>query len=367
MPARGLLILCLLAATCASMARAITIEVRQYCEIAGGCGPGDFFVDNPQALTALQFAVRAYEPFSDSLTAIPANPGWTASFTNPRTGASGATVQNLAVPANTLILYAGGYDMPGGQVAEAGPGTANISLSRGQGAITGPGAIDFATWGGSIAFDTHDGMSPRKWHFDIDTLPGPGQTDFLTIAFHELAHVFGFGTAASFDNLISNNHLLGAEVIKLNDNEPALAADNNHWASGATSPPYVNPPFSPLSASLLLGQRLVLTPLDYAALKDLGWQVPDKLLGLHGDGDQSGVVDGRDFINWQRGYGDASLHTGDFDGNGRIDDFDLWMWQNNNWASIATPRSAVLLVPEPIGLWIVALISCLTASYRTRR
>jgi hypothetical protein len=366
MTARGPLFLCLLFASCASLAQAITIDVRLYCEISGGCGAGDFFFDNPQALTALKFAVRAYEPLTDSLAAIPASPSWTASFTNPETGSSGATVQNLAVPANTLVLYAGGYDMPGGQVAEAGPGTATISLSRGQGSITGIAASDFATWGGSIAFDTFDGTSPRNWNFGIDTLPGPGQVDFLTIAFHELAHVFGFGTAASFDNLISNNHLLGAEVIKLVGDPPALMADNNHWVSGTTSPPYSDPPFSPLSASLLLGRRLKLTPLDYAALKDLGWQVPDKLLGLPGDGDEDGDVDGRDFLNWQRTLGQTGSQAGDFEGNQRVDDYDLWLWRNNNGAIIATRSKALQLVPEPHFGWLTALSLCLVLSCRGR-
>jgi hypothetical protein len=369
MPLRAPLNLCLLLTAwlgvCASSAPAITIEVRLYCEISGGCGPGDFFVDNPQALTALRFAVKAFEPFADSLTAIPATPSWTASFTNPETGSTGAVVQNLAVPANTLVLYAGGYDMPGGQVAEAGPGTANISLNRGQGTINGPGANDFATWGGSIAFDTRDGINPRKWHFGIDTLPGPGQVDFLTIAFHELTHVFGFGIAPSFENLIStNNQLLGAAVIGVNGTAPSLTADKYHWVPGTTSPPYSNPTFSPLSASLLLGRRLELTPLDYAALKDIGWIVPENLLGLHGDSDQDGDVDGRDFLNWQRGYGSSGSHSGDFDGNQRVDEFDLWLWHSNNGTSIIMPPAGQIFVPEPSSLWVLAWISCLTAGCR---
>jgi hypothetical protein len=355
MPFRGPLISCVFTSACLwlasgwSLCHAITVDVRLYCEISGECGTGDFFIDNPQALEALRFAVRAYEPFADSLLAIPSSPNWTATFPNPETGSSGAIVQNLAVPANTLILYAGGFDMPGGQVAEAGPGTANISLSRGQGIVTGIAASDFATWGGSIAFDTLDGGNSRNWHFGIDTLPGPGQVDFLTIAFHELAHVFGFGIAPSFNNLVSaNNQLLGAAVIGLNGTAPSLAGDKHHWSSGTTSPPYADPPFSPLSASLLLGRRLELTPLDYAALKDLGWQVPDKQVGLHGDGDGDGDVDGRDFLNWQRGFGSIGPHVGDLDGNQLVDDFDLWLWHNNNGAqAAATQLAAHIQVPEP--------------------
>lgn len=371
MPARGPLILCLLIMTWASvraqMVSGITIDVRLYCEISGGCGPGDFFVDNPQALAALKFAVKAYEPFADSLAPIPASPSWTATFTNPETGFSGATVSNLSIPANTLILYAGGYDMPGGQVAEAGPGTANISLSRGQGAIAGPMASDFATWGGSIAFDTLDGSNPRNWHFGIESLPSPGQVDFLTIAYHELSHVFGFGTAASFDNLVTNNRLLGAAVIGLNGIPPTLTADNNHWVSGTTSPPYAGPKFSPLSASLLLGRRLELTPLDYAALKDLGWEVPEKLLQLHGDADQDGDVDGRDFLIWQRDFGSTGQRDGDMDGNLVVDTYDFRIWNNNRGARIAAmPMAASIQVPEPRTVVLVAMACFATTGYRRR-
>jgi hypothetical protein len=349
MPFRGPLILCLLVAVLAvagaraPLCKAITIDVRLSCEILGGCGAGDFFIDNPDALTALEFAVRAFEPLTDSLSAIPASPGWTATFTNPESGSSGATASNLAVPANTLILYAGGWDMPGNQVGEAGPGTANLSLSRGQGTIVGASAFDFATWGGSIAFDTLSNDAPRNWHFGTFTRPGPGQVDFLTIAFHELAHVFGFGIAASFENLVSNNQFQGAATVGLTGTTVGLAV-GTHWVSGTTSPPYAEQLPAALTPSLFLGRRTPLTPLDYAALKDLGWQVPDKLLGLHGDMDGDGDVDGRDLLLWQRGIGDA-------DENFTADAFDLWLWQNNYGRRVAVnPLTGTVQVPEPSGL-----------------
>lgn len=168
---------------CATVAEGITIEVRQYCEISGGCGAGDFFFDHPQALTALDFAVKAYEPFADSLTAIPASPNWTASFTNPETGFTGATVSNLSVPANTLILYAGGYDMPGGQVGQAGPGTANISLSRGQGTITGGAAVDFATWGAQLRSTLSITVCHATGTSAFSRLPDRGRLIFLRLPF----------------------------------------------------------------------------------------------------------------------------------------------------------------------------------------
>ncbi len=325
----------------------LTIDVRLMCNQTGSCNAGDFFFDNPAALDTLRFAVRAFEAFSDDLLAIPSSPGWTASFTNPDSGGSSFPISNLSVSADTLILYVGGYDMLGNQVGEAGPGQANISLSRGQGVITGSMATDFASWGGSIAFDTFDNGNPRNWHFDVSTLPAPGQIDFLTVALHELVHVFGFGTAPSFDNLNSGGQFQGAATVNLTGSTVALTADGDHWAIGTTSPPYADPPLSALTASLVLGRRRVLTPLDYAALADIGWEVPDKLLGLHGDMDADGDIDGQDFLRWQRSVGNVGVGLlADADGSLEVDDFDLWLWRTNYGRHVAS-NEPFTAVPEP--------------------
>ena len=347
---------------------AITIDVRLMCESTGGCAAGDFFFDHPEAVMALEFAAKAFEPFGDQLTAIPASPAWTATFDNPDTGFSGSTQNNLAIPANTLVLFAGGRDMPGNQVAEAGPGNANVTFQRGQGITTGPSAIDFAPWGGAISFDTLDNGVPRKWHFGISSSPGPGQVDFLSIAFHELAHVFGFGTAASFDNLISSNQFQGVKVIGLTGSSAPLTADNNHWLAGTTSPPYADEPPSALTASLTLGRRTPLTPLDYAMFADVGWQVPAKLFGLHGDNNLDGQVDGRDFLLWQRGFAKTGTNVpGDANGDERVDDYDLWLWQQNHGKQLAASAAiANIQVPEP-PVCVMALCSMTLAIAGRRR
>ena len=347
---------------------AITIEVRRMCDHIGVCAAGDFFSDHPQALDTLGFSTKAFEPFADNLLAIPSSPGWTATFTNPNTGKS-ASLINLFVPSDTLIIFAGGRDFDTddtpavNQVGAAGPGQANISLSRGQGVIVGSSAIDFSTWGGAIAFDTLSSGSPRNWHFDIHTPPAPGQTDFLTIALHELAHVFGFGTAPSFDNLVSGDQFQGANTINLTGSTVSLGPNEDHWASGTTSPPYADPPISALAAPLVLGRRRVLTPLDYAALADIGWEVPDKLLGLHGDIDADGDIDGRDFLIWQRSVGTSGVGLlADADGSQMVDEYDLWLWQSNYGRQVAG-NQPLAAVPEPAtimstGMVAMALLAC---------
>ncbi|MEZ6061148.1 MAG: hypothetical protein R3C19_12355 [Planctomycetaceae bacterium] len=47
--------------------------------------------------------------------------------------------------------------------------------------------------GGAITFDT----TGVTWNFD-DAAPGGGESDFFSVAIHELAHLLGFGTSASF-------------------------------------------------------------------------------------------------------------------------------------------------------------------------
>jgi hypothetical protein len=351
---------------CAPCGHAIDIEVRLMCQVTNSCGPGNFFVAHPEALTALEFAVKAFEPFSDSLTAIPSSPSWTPLFTNPDTGAANTSVSNLSVAANKMILFAGGRDLPGNLAAEAGSGLANISLSRGQGTITGGSATDFATWGGMIAFDTLSNGVPRNWHFGIQTQPGPGQVDFLTVAWHELAHVFGFGTAPSFDNQFSQQQFHGTEVMEMMGGPLGMTVDGDHWLTGMKSPPYADQPASALTPELRLGRRTPLTPLDYAAFADIGWQVPEKLLGLHGDNDGNGSVEGRDFLIWQRQYGmTGSNLAGDSNGDQVVDDFDLFFWRQNYGASLAAGVIAGIQVPEPATAWL-SIFGMLSVGCRRR-
>jgi hypothetical protein len=173
--------------------------------------------------------------------------------------------------------------------------------------------------------------------------------------------VFGFGTSPSFDNLISGNQFQGASVIGLTGSTVTLV-NGDHWAAGTTSPPYAVQPSTALTPSLILGRRTVLTPLDYAALADIGWQVPAKLFGLHGDNNLDGQVDGRDFLLWQRGFAMTGTNVpGDANGDERVDDYDLWLWQQNHGKQLAANAAvANIQVPEP-SVCVIALCSMMLA------
>jgi len=353
-------------------ARAIEIEVQLVCDLVGSCGEGDFFFDYPEALETLNFATRAFEPFADSLSAVTVSPA--ATFQNPDTGALGFGISNFAVPSDTIIVYAGARDLADNRVAEAAPGNPLNVFDRGQGVVAGSGANDFAPWGGAIAFDTTepDG-SQRNWHFGIQSEPAAGQVDFLSVALHELGHLFGFGTADSFANQVVDNTFVGTTSVGLYGGPvPTFPNGQNvdqHWDNGLTSPPYANEPGVALGRSIVLGRRTLLSPVDYAAFDDIGWEVPSQLLGLQGNSDGDADIDGGDFLAWQRGSGllsDASAALGDLNGDTTVDDYDLWLWTQNYGATAAVNNGVSnVVVPEPCTSYLALALAGILAMRRT--
>ena len=71
------------------------------------------------------------------------------------------------------------------------------------------------------------------------------------------------------------------------------------------------------------------------------------------DFDQNGVVDGADFLAWQRGYGGSGLANGDANNDGVVNDLDLGIWK----AQFGSPSSvaAAAAVPEPATALLAAL------------
>ncbi len=341
----------------------LTIELNYDYDVNGFFDPQT--IEGAKAREALEFAVQAFEPFTDQLLAIQPDGtnSWTARITHPGTGAPNYPVANPEVSAGTLLVFAGAWDLPDTQVGLGGPGgweaqgtTAFVDVlrNRGQGITKDKYgvAVDFGPWGGALAFDTTgpDG-NPRDWHFDVDTRPSAGQTDLLSVAVHELGHTFGFGISDSFYRKIDGDLFTGATVIELNGVAGVPIAPG-HWASGTRSPPYDNGPRAAMGASLILGSRVGFSPLDYAGLADTGWEVPSALLGLPGDMDSDLDVDGVDLMRWQRGFGitsGASLVLGDADGDGDVDRYDGWILRRNLGAR-ATTLPGLAQVPEPTTL-----------------
>ena len=214
---------------------------------------------------------------ADDLTAISpsGSNSWSAQFFNPATG-SVSSVSNLNVAADEIIIYAGGRSL-GGSLGQGGPGGYSASGSgawlntlatRGE---TGAGLsspTDFGPWGGAVTFDTG-----TTWHFG-ETTSGlsSGEYDFYSVALHEVAHLFGFGTSDSFDTHVNgSNEFTGANALDEYDgtgNIP-LTSSSGHWASGTTD----DGQETAMDPSIASGIRKDMTRLDLGGLADIGWEI----------------------------------------------------------------------------------------------
>lgn len=229
---------------------------------------------------------------------------WTALLTNPATGDE-ASFPGKVVPADTIIIYAGGRAL-GGPAGRGGPGyysaggTGGDALawfdllkSRGEARALQFPARDFASWGGGVAFTTS-----LTWNFSLTSASG-GDTSFVSIALHELGHVFGVGTADSWDDYIVGGHFTGPESVASFGGDVPVSTDGAHWQNdGKCELPngyVIGNPLNVLSKTIAQfgtpagldqialmdpsscrvgSQHLVFTELDVAGLADIGWEIP---------------------------------------------------------------------------------------------
>jgi hypothetical protein len=246
-----------------------------------------FFDAHPDAKTDLLYAASWLGiHLSDNLTAITPSGGntWTAKFYNPASTGTLATISNPSIAANTITIYVGAESMSAGLLGQGAPGWYSASgttqawldtvAGRGQaGALTTP-ATDFGPWGGSLSFN-----SSASWYFDPtpSTLEAFGntQSDFLSVAFHELTHVLGLGTADSWTNLAQTSNFLGTNATAVYGSNPPLSSDRAHWADGTTSFVFgtTTSQAALMDPALLAGTRTLPTTLDMAGLQDVGWMV----------------------------------------------------------------------------------------------
>jgi len=121
--------------------------------------------------------------------------------------------------------------------------------------------------GGSVAFDT----SSTAWYFGADPAGiQSNQTDFLTVAEHEISHALGFGTSNSWTNRVLGSTFIGVNAVKeFGGPVPTDAAGSaaQHWADGTTD----RGMHCTMDPSFNTGERDTFTPLDFAGLEDLGW------------------------------------------------------------------------------------------------
>lgn len=235
-----------------------------------------FPVGSTQRTTLETAATMLSSRLADTFTAI--TPGgsntWTAIFPHPATGAD-VNLTDLTIAQNTILVYAGGRELGGSTLGIGGPGGWSgggsteflNSIARGQydpfsSAST---RTDFGMWGGAISFDSVG----TTWNYSSAN-PSAGQADFLSVALHELGHLLGFGTADSWDNLITGTTFTGPVSTALNGGvNPSVTSDWGHWAEGTM---YQGQEVA-MDPSITIGTRKEFTELDFGGLDDLGWEV----------------------------------------------------------------------------------------------
>jgi len=247
---------------------------------------GGFFNDTNRR-AVLDHAASFYTGFTDSLSSI--NPGggnnWQARIKNPSPGYGGYafyTIDNLNIASDTLTIYVGAGSAGGfpvlGQASSIGIQSASGDqqfitdlTTRGQGVTKGAGANDYGALGGSIWFN-----SDPDWYFGIsDRGLSSGHPDFLTTAIHEIGHILGYGTAASWFNLIGedDNLFYGEDSVAIYDG-PVPTDGHSHWGEGTMSAYNGNPQETMMDPSTPYGERQLPTTLDMAGFSDIGWETP---------------------------------------------------------------------------------------------
>ncbi len=229
----------------------------------------------------LDLAASFYSGFADALAAIEPQAGdsWSVSFTHPSLGGPALTVVDQVIAADTVRIYVGGSASAPGVLGFANTGYnlqasgsasfVDAVLARGQENALGAGASDYATWGGMIWFN-----AANDWYFGAsESGLGSSQSDFLSTAIHEIGHILGFGTAASWTALLDGGYFHGAASMAEYGGPVPVDRYGVHWAEGVMSLVDGRAQETLMDPSTPAGQRQLPTALDYAGFVDIGWQV----------------------------------------------------------------------------------------------
>ena len=242
---------------------------------------------------------------------------WSLNVTNPATGGV-ATMATFSAPADQITLFAGARQLSGSTLGLGGPigasvgftalaiesqlagavtgaqNASNTAMLRGGGpvigSLTGSSTLGVTTanfslgYGalfGSLAFD-----SDSVWHYDHTTAVGIGESDLYTVALHELLHAIGVGTSQTWNLLKSGTTWTGSNVISLMGTGTNLVSTNgDHIADGAMSYRISDgvAQEAVMDPTVTVGTRKLLTELDLAFLRDLGFDTvpePSRMLLL---------------------------------------------------------------------------------------
>lgn len=266
------------------------------------------FFNDPARRAALEEAGRIWSSIlKDELEDVPA--GLSFTIRNPENGVSLETV-TLSKPIDDLRIFVGARVMAGGQLAEAGP--TGFSLkgdaydARISGNFRGNGPVtDFEPWAGTMTFNT-----VANWNYDLSG-PQAGKSDFLSVALHEMGHIFGIGTSGAFTALNEGSVFKGANALRVTGGQGVPLDSTEHVKDGYRGDSILMDP------TLSDGRRILPTEIDKAILADIGWEID----GFSKEGSQPAIAtnnrdvifgtDGADTINGLGGDDQIQAEAGD--------------------------------------------------------
>jgi hypothetical protein len=280
----------------------------------------------------------------DNLLAITVPP---TAIIHPSTGEYVSLGQALEIPADTVIVYVGGYDLADGRLAQSHFDFSSTPNNRGQ------SAPHLGIWTGSISFD-----SLTNWQ----------EYDIYSVLRHELLHVLGFGLAPPFVAQVSNVHFLGSVATAEYGGPVPLSADLLHLDVDRSISLVDGWPRVPvISANLPPQVRRHFTRLDLAVLADIGWEI-DLPPIVAGDYNDNGVVDAADYALWRQHLNTTNDLRNDTSGASIIGSAQYNLWRANFGKAIH-PVSNATQVPEAPSalLCVVALTWAAAVRHGLRR
>lgn len=229
------------------------------------------FFDAPERRATLEAAAAAWgRIFANDYPAIPA--GTQVRTRNPETPYEGGMGFAVDAEIDDLLIFVGcsRQDGDGGQTAVSNHTAAIEAVAdpvfREELRARYRGSV-FQPWTGWISFDCDE-----SWYFDPDLstdadIPGT-DSDFYTVAMHEMGHVLGFGTADAFMELREEAPMrfTGPVSVTEHGGDVPLSSSGAHLESGLLSDGQA----TLMDPSRAGGTRAPPTPLDIAVLVDLG-------------------------------------------------------------------------------------------------